>query len=64
MIFHDDGFAVTGSHTILHQKLLVPSRKSSVTLPQGTAKNEPPESSRFNLGISPPFRSFRSGKLI
>jgi hypothetical protein len=25
------GFAVTGSHTILHQKLLTPSRKSSVT---------------------------------
>jgi hypothetical protein len=21
--FHDDGFAITGSHTILHQKLLI-----------------------------------------
>jgi hypothetical protein len=30
--FHDDGFTITGSHTILHQKLLFQPRKSGVTL--------------------------------
>ena len=46
--FHDDGFTITGSHTILHQKLLFQPRKSGVTLPQVTAKSDPPEASRWN----------------
>jgi hypothetical protein len=29
--FHDDGFTMTGSHTILHQKLLIQSYTSGVT---------------------------------
>ena len=64
MISRNDGFAITKSHTILHQKLLIQPRKSGVTVPQVTAKNDPSEASRrrstLHQGKRFPFFSVQS----